>query len=584
MSPNKLLKLSVFNLLNLIALQSHSSSMAPADNVIDFQPFKAKEEIQFADNQGRRFTAQLIDLNPQVHSWYLLKIDANEINFHKTLHLEVADSKTTQLGLSNLGFKNKLAPKNADCALWSNITQGPLAVDYSKATTAYTEICNQQAYIRNQMKGDPGSVTLQGANLLRDNLGAEGSSIIDFVKSSKRSLLDLIPNSLDEGTQSKLILGSDPKRPIRAVLNIAELNKTITPSYSSLKTIEIKNSKDFAYGEWYTSKAQAGVYVSYLSGKMINENILKSYKDRVDSLEKEELNSLNTFVAFDLEQFNFGWSYGTIRPGIKWSDRNPNHNPNLSGPDGFSSLEPLQFTGSINPNLSSRLSAIFCGGFQRYESVFKMGPYSKINYGTYYGFIDNGVILSHLNDDLVTFIVYKDGKMDIKVWTEKDNANLPFIKYARQNGVPVIETDPSNINIGFPGKYVNNWGSGNWSGPPQKKDNNVKIERSERAAICISEQNGKRFLIFGYFTNSTPNLVARSFQAYGCQTAMHLDMNAPHPYFGLISEANDTLNVENLAPYMESYNTKHTLNGKTHTLPRYIGKPDEYDFIFVTRK
>ena len=51
----------------------------------------------------------------------------------------------------------------------------------------------------------------------------------------------------------------------------------------------------------------------------------------------------------------------------------------------------------------------------------------------------------------------------MKTWTEEDNALLPSLLFARQNGVPLLEFDPAT-GAGVPGDRVNKWGPGNWSG------------------------------------------------------------------------------------------------------------------------
>ena len=55
-----------------------------------------------------------------------------------------------------------------------------------------------------------------------------------------------------------------------------------------------------------------------------------------------------------------------------------------------------------------------------------------------------------------------DGTLDAKTWTEADNALLPRIRFARQNGVALIESE------GVPGTLVSRWGPGNWAGNEAK--------------------------------------------------------------------------------------------------------------------
>ena len=125
---------------------------------------------------------------------------------------------------------------------------------------------------------------------------------------------------------------------------------------------------------------------------------------------------------------------------------------------------PLVSTGLINPMDAGRTVATFTGGFKRDHGAFKYGPLALKNHGSHYGFMENGVIFSKLQPGLATIYVLNDGWVDMKTWTEEDNNLLPKIKYARQNGVPIIaEFDPVT-QLSVPGPLVARWGEGNWSG------------------------------------------------------------------------------------------------------------------------
>jgi hypothetical protein len=234
-------------------------------------------------------------------------------------------------------------------------------------------------------------------------------------------------------------------------------------------------------------------------------------------------------------------------------------------------------TGKVNPTYLPRLAAVMCGGFQRLHGVFHSGALASANNGSYYGFIENGVVLSHLNPGLATAISYTDGRFDIKTWTEKDNESLSKIRYARQNGVPLVETDSQGNAV--PGALVRRWGDGNWSG------NVARQKRSQRAGACISEQNGKRFLIYGYFSSANPDAMAQVFRSYNCQYAIHLDMNsAGQGYIGLLSRSGNRVFTENPVREMSARNTKMSAEGKSIVTPRYVGRSDEADFFYFLRK
>jgi len=102
----------------------------------------------------------------------------------------------------------------------------------------------------------------------------------------------------------------------------------------------------------------------------------------------------------------------------------------------------------------------------------------------------------------------------MRLWRPEDDQLLDRIRFVRQNGAPLIEA-------GAPHPFVRDWLLGNWSGSAQG------ALRALRSGLCLQVDGQKRHLIYAYFTTATPSAMARVFQAYHCQTAMHLDMNAP---------------------------------------------------------
>ena len=137
--------------------------------------------------------------------------------------------------------------------------------------------------------------------------------------------------------------------------------------------------------------------------------------------------------------------------------------PKLPGPDGIGTISPLVSTGLISPEYAPRTVATFTGGFKRYHGAFKYGELASKNYGTHYGFLENGVLFSKLQPGLATIFVLDDGSIQMKTWEAQDDQLLAKIKYARQNGVPLVEFDERSQST-VPGQLVNKWGPGNWSG------------------------------------------------------------------------------------------------------------------------
>ena len=122
----------------------------------------------------------------------------------------------------------------------------------------------------------------------------------------------------------------------------------------------------------------------------------------------------------------------------------------------------------------------------------------------------------------------------------QDDHLLARIRYARQNGVPLVEFDDGS-HLSSPGRLVNQWGPGNWSGSEDMK------LRTLRAGLALQSSANKHFLIYAVFSDATPSAMARVFQAYLCRYGMHLDMNAlEHSYFALYRRTGSQLFVNHL--------------------------------------
>jgi len=162
----------------------------------------------------------------------------------------------------------------------------------------------------------------------------------------------------------------------------------------------------------------------------------------------------------------------------------------------------------------------------------------------------------------------------MKTWAEADNKLLARIRHARQNGVPVVEFDPAS-QAPAPGGLVHLWGPGNWSGSEDMK------LRTMRAGAALQRNGRKRFLIYAVFSDATPSAMARVFQAYRCDYAMLLDMNAlEHTYLALYRRSGSQLFVDHLVKGMGVL--EKPASGEL--IPRFLGYADNRDFFYLMRR
>ena len=329
-------------------------------------------------------------------------------------------------------------------------------------------------------------------------------------------------------------------------------------------------------GTWYAAEGNRGVYVSILQPNLIDVAILQSYKTTVNNLDRVEASSLCYLVAFDLDQFQLGYALGTEHPKVDWSDHMlaQMRNPQLPGPDGIGNIKPLVATGLVSPEDAPKTVAVFTGGFKRVHGAFKYGDLALRNHGSHYGFIENGVVFSKLQPGLATIFMLDDGRIEMKTWSETDDKLLPKMKHARQNGVPIIDFDDASRSS-VPGALVARWGPGNWSGSEDMK------LRTMRSGVALQRNGGRRFLIYAVFSDATPSAMARIFQAYRCDYAMLLDMNAlEHTYLAVYRRSGSQVFVDHLVKGMGEVDK----SAGGEVIPRFLGYADNRDFFYVMRR
>ncbi|MDE3121855.1 MAG: hypothetical protein KGK00_08780 [Paracoccaceae bacterium] len=531
-------------------------------NIIELQPFRATETAKLPFGQD----AQLISLNPNVNSWFILQI--GPWNLNTIFHLQNPDPAGQSVALEKGPEPAILLTQNGKtfrCEPWKG-DPWPL-VTARESHQPFAPICGGRLFLRNPSQGHWTRLEWT-ANFLRKNI-IGGDMIVGFVKNTFFQ---------DAFAETDKTVAQDPgagQDPVAAAgLQPAQSRHPLVLSRLGIDLVT-KTPHRMVLGEWYPVAGVNGVFASAMQPGEIDPAILHG-PGRTNPLDTIESRSMDYFVAFDLSRFNLGYAMGASSPSLGWSERPPASvvNKALPGPDGISNPAPVVPLGMMNPVLRPRLVATFTAGFKRRHGAFKVGPFAYKDHGTHYGFIQQGVIMSKLWPGLSTIFVMDDGSIHMRTWTEADNALLPHVRFARQNGVPLLERNP-NGGAGIPGEYVADSEKGNWSGAA-----NLSL-RTLRAGACLLENNGKRFFVFAFFSTATPSAMARTFEGYGCRYAMLLDMNAlEHTYLALYDHSSGKTKIEHLLPGMAVVDKKE--NG--HPLARFVDYPDNRDFFYMTLK
>jgi hypothetical protein len=556
-----------------LASQGQEYQADAPKTIVELQPFRqtASVEFQMAGDWGQ---ATFVNLNPQINAWFLLTLWWPGAPGATSYHLENPSPKTQTLALSEVypyGIRISAAGRNADCELWP----AGRTMELQQARISdlpYAPLCADRLYLRNPVAGTYTHLE-RVTNFLRDHVWG-GEQIVGFVRKQFFSDAFIERDQRPGAGQSPEALAPSPHKPRTAPIAQAFAAQSVIPEHLGIDIGQA--SGGVAMGQWYPVRDAPGIFVSVIRPQAIDTANSSGGKVNLAGVDSVEANALDYMVALDLAQFDLGFALGADHPRVGWSERalESVRNPRLPGPDGIGSVAPLVVNGMVNPQSVERTAAAFAGGFKREHGAFRYGVLAQQNHGTHYGFIEQGVVFSKLQPDLATLWVDDAGEVRMKTWTVGDASRLPHIKYARQNGVPLIEYD-EKTGVSSPGALIDSWGPGNWSGSQDER------LRTLRAGVCLQEVGGERFLIYGYFSTATPRAMARVFQAYGCRYAMHLDMNAlEHTYFAVYTHKNGRIEVQHLIEGMAEVDRK----GGDELAPRFLSFPDDRDFFYVTRR
>lgn len=549
-----------------LAFRSTADAGEPVRTVLDLQPFRQSQDIAITDAVGHQGSATLIDLNPAVHAWYALSLRWGDLPA-RVYHLQNPTPATQILALDanfSAGVVLRSRAGSYRCPLWQT---DMLAVAGARRVP-YVPLCDGRLYLRNRVTGTRTELEAT-VEFLRDGVPG-GETILGLVKST------LFHDAARETAPLAAAAAppmSAPAGPLPAQLGAAYTNRLIGSGSLGI-TLDTPTPQHLGIGRWSAAHGLASVYVSLIEPRAADSAKLAAYRDRVNGLDGIEDAALVYLVAFDLRRYALHFVMGTEHPRVEWSSRPPAavRSTELPGPDGIGTVQPLVMTGMVPPWHAADTLAVFAGGFKRSHGAFQSGPLSLVNGGSHYGFIEDGVILSRLQPGLATVLVRTDGGVTLETWTHAGNDGLTSVRYARQNGVPLMAWD-GTARRPVPGALVSRWGPGNWSGSANES------LRTTRAGVCLQQTATARWLIYAYFSSATPSAMARVFQAYDCHYAMLLDMNAlVHTYLAVYPHVDTELRVEHLVAGMSQADP--VLNGRP--LPRFLAAPDNRDFFYLT--
>ena len=524
--------------------------------VVEFQPFRAELLGTGSDGTALRLTS----LNPYVNAWFVL--ETGEGRSARSWHLENAAPElfTVSLGEDGRTLTIESEAGTTVCTPW----EGELEAA-RQSNLPYAPICDQRLFLRNRGSG---SRTTREA-------------VTDFLRSYVpfgESLINVIKDTLYEDAYLTSAQTMDEAEAGSVVAALGQADLRSHPVMRSNLRVDLVGAEatQMEAGSWYAVQNAPGIYASVVQPGMVSQAVLNV--PGANGLDGVENRSDVHMFAFDLSRFDLRYEIGTDHPQVDWSPRpsGAGRDYSLPGPDGFGTLDPLQMTGMLNPIFIDRVAGIFAGGFKRDHGAWRLTDFAYTNHGHHYGFVVNGVVLSRLQPGLATVYVLQDGSVHMETWSEDMDFLLPHIRFARQNGTPVIE--PNAEGVGVPGAQVRSWMGGNWSGSAEAQ------LRTLRSGLCEREVDGRQILIYAVFMSVTPSGMARTFQAYHCDYAMLLDMNSLDLTYSAVyarEPGSPTFTIEHLDRRMAESDSRHR-DGTP--MGRFIEFSDNRDFFYLLRR
>ena len=242
--------------------------------VVELQQFRTTNSIRVDLPDGTQAGVTLINLNPQINRWYLLRISPNGSTTQEDYHLENPFPDHQQVVIDEKSPDGLiLTEDNAahHCPLWKSFPSGALDAA-RRSQQVYAPLCDGKLYLRNLAKGHRTAIEAV-TDFLRDKLPG-GEAIVGFVRDT------FFKDAYRE--QARTMAGSAPKAetpppdsPSAAMIDPGYTDRLMEPVDLGIQ-LEGAASGMLA-GRWYAVKDNPGIFVSLIQPQAVAPEILRSY-------------------------------------------------------------------------------------------------------------------------------------------------------------------------------------------------------------------------------------------------------------------------------------------------------------------
>jgi len=146
----------------------------------------------------------------------------------------------------------------------------------------------------------------------------------------------------------------------------------------------------------------------------------------------------------------------------------------------------------VSPEYAARTVAAFTGGFKREHGAFRYGALARQNQGSHYGFVEQGVVFSRLQPGLATLFTTVSGDVQMGTGPKRTTAGWrPSVTRART---------ACHWSSRREHRRQRAWPARQPLGRGQLVGSATEDLRTLRAGACLQETGGRRFLVYGYFS------------------------------------------------------------------------------------
>ena len=245
--------------------------------ILELQQFRQTSSVHIRSGSGKDGTATLVNLNPDINSWYLLTVawkdPAAGTSAETAWHLENARPHDARISVDEKfpsGLVITEGRNRYPCDLFgAKSSTGGLEQGRS-STQIYYPLCEGRVYLRNPAKGARTALE-STAEFLRTQVWG-GEQVVDMfhhiLGDRYRQTAEL--QNGNSGTDA-----NPPGSPVPAQVDPDLAHRLVTPSGLGI-TLESQNAMKhgMSAGAWYQAAGNPGVYVSVLQPNLIAPDIL----------------------------------------------------------------------------------------------------------------------------------------------------------------------------------------------------------------------------------------------------------------------------------------------------------------------